>query len=201
MAPALKVPSQDIDGVLEPHEGNVFLDWGADGRQVITHAVLLKRYDAPLEGHPFSLVFEDGFGILVSIASDTVYFLEEFLPDRLIKTGSDLCIVTEKITGGVCHNEFESLSARMREYQVRRCFVANGDEEFYNFEVFTVRRPRCSARLLWGVFDLYKHMCLGSYSGQASKWAYNSIQSWEKALLAFGMGGANVKSWVNLSPE
>ena len=151
-------------------------------------------------GSPFELVFEDGFGMLVSQCSDRVLFLDEYIPENIYQVGSDLFVVEQ------CEGDADSgprrwcLSARMREHEVRGCKLMNGVDEQAS-EVYTVRRPRCRSRLCWGIFDMYKLLDLSSYKGQPSKRAYNSFETWDKMLQSHGYENAIVKSWQGMSPE
>ena len=65
-------------------EGHVWLDDEGD-RQVLTHDLVLKRYSLPVDGMPWRLVFEDGFGMAVSESTEDVLFLEEWLPENVFK--------------------------------------------------------------------------------------------------------------------
>lgn len=190
----------DVTGVLEPHEGHVFLDMGSDNHQVLTNVLIMKRYIAPVEGHPFELVFDSGFGMLVSIGSEIVHFLEERFSERVYNVNGELIIFEVVMSDGKEEVQQSSLSDRMREHQCRNYRIILGDDA-QDFEVFTVRRPRGSARLMWGVFDMYKYLGLGCYSGQPSKWAYNSFASWDKALSQHGLNGCIIRSWQGLSVE
>lgn len=192
------------EGVLRPHEGVVFLDNSPGGEQVITHSLLLKRFVAPQQGGPFDLVFADGYGVLASQNSSVCICLEEFFQDRVFQVGRELHVLSPQVSEqsrATPTEEWWSLSARMREHEVRNCKLKLCDDAGteVDLEVYTLRRPRCASRLCWCLFSLYEVIRLECYSGQPSKWTYNSFASWERILGAQGICGAIVKSWQGMS--
>lgn len=184
---------------VEPHEGYIFLDEVEGGGQILTHTLMLRRWRLPDTG-PWDLIFKDRFGMLVSTSSDEVLFLEEWLESQVVRsdTGHLMVVHMGVVDGKYAIVEQVNLHARMREHEVRNCRVLCGGDEL-DLEVFTIARPRCSARLLWGLFPVYRMLGLKSYKGQPSKWAYNSFSTWENILQACGFGGCIVKSWQGLT--
>lgn len=160
----------------------------------MTHTLLLMRWLLPETG-PWDLVFKDQFGMLVSKSSEEVLFLEEWLKCQVVRSeGGHLAIVRKGVVDGELKVVEEvNLHERMREHEVRACRVSFGGE------LDTIGHPRCSARLLWGLFPVYRMLGLKCYRGQPSKWAYNSFAAWEKILQAFGFSGCIVKSWQGLT--
>ena len=141
---------------LVPHEGHVFLDRAApDGTQVLTHDLLLKRWTLPQHGQPWDLVFEKGFGVLVSGETEDVLFLEEWLPEQLYEMEDGELMVVETITeDGSASAKKWSLSARRREYEVRNLKASPDGEVEFDFEVYTVTSPRGAGHLFWNLFCL-----------------------------------------------
>lgn len=164
---------------MAPHEGYVFVDEAEGGAQVLTHTLLLMRWRLPQTG-PWDLVFKDQFSMLVSRSSEEVLFLEEWLECQVVRSaGGHLVIVRKGVVDGELKVVEEvHLHERMREHGVRTCRVSFGGE--LDLEVYTIGRPRCSARLLWGLFPVYRMLGLKCYRGQPSNWAYNSFAAWNR---------------------
>ena len=184
---------------LMAHEGHVWVD-DVNGGQVLTHCLLQERWPLPAGGQPWSLVFVDGFGCLVSDTTDQVLFLEEWLPEQVWLQGSEMIVVQKVVKNGKAGLLQFSLNARMREHQVRSCKLVVGDCEF-DIGVFTITRPRASGRLLWSLYGIYHKLGLTSYFGQPSKWAYNSYEAWQKILSPMGYSNCIVKGWAGLDPQ
>lgn len=63
-------------------------------------------------------------------------------------------------------------------------------------ETFVLMRPRdLGAKVFWALSDVYTALQLKSFSGQPSKWVYNSWPSWQEARAVHGSRGPR-SVWV-----
>lgn len=181
------------------HEGHTWVDTVA-GKQILTHELLLKRWELPENGGPWHLVFVEGFGSLVSDQTDRVIFLEEWMPEQVWVEHGERFLVEHIELGGKVEKQRSSLDALLRQHACREAItVVDGDDKVV--EVFTLARSRCASRVAWSCFSVYGLLELTSYKGVRSKWTYNSFAAWDAILTPCGLRQSVVKSFKGMSAE
>ena len=175
-----------------PHVGRFSLqkERGAD---YIYDEFLLHKQKLP-EG-VWELEELSGFYALVDTREDSgrCILVEDLMTKTLWKdeASSELLESVKLDDGSLKWNNLTSLMARSR--CVEAVFVTGPLHQKISFEGWQVYWPRGSgSRYLWSLPAMYKLLGLSTYSGQASKWAFDNHDRWCKRISLLGGSGRHL---------
>lgn len=127
----------DLDLVLEPHEGVVYLDATPLG-QVITNTLTLERKQCPPED-VWELTFVEGYGALAASTSDRVLLLEDWLEFNIYRKGQHLIILSSDRSLATARN----LNTWQRSYEeIGVKFTSGATIGEVSLGAYLLQRPR-----------------------------------------------------------
>jgi hypothetical protein len=181
---------------MRPQEGDVFLD-DLSGGQVLTNVRTLVQHKMDSNGVPWLLEFdENGYGALLSADEDRCILLEDFMQASIYDAPNGSVLVRSRVAEGSSFT-MSNLTEKMTAFTTRIAKCISGGKSL-DLVAYKVPWPRGSSRILWGALELYKLFDLASYKGIASKWVYESLDSWNKTMMQLELKGHIFKSTASV---
>ena len=180
-------PQGQVQLTVEPHLGLVRLQpKTATTGAFIKHTVTMESIALPPSTGIWVLEFANGFGAVSDTESDVVLELEDLL-QRCLCTDSDghRWILEGKVPNLKAWSLREK-QCLYKELSVK--FTVGPTSASHTTVAYLLSFPRFGgARLYWSVIPIYDILCLQTFGGAASRWAWRCAPSWKERFQAMGL--------------
>lgn len=200
IGPAEGQGAQPADDMLEldPHRGHCFLGEDEQGRFFVTDVRTLESKPCPV-GQGWVLTFdENGFGAVTSTDADDVLVLEDWLGQSVYQNSSGAKVVMRKSRP----SSLRPIAAWKQGYE-EWSIICRGSAMIGEARLpcFKLAFPRQDSVWFVECGALYPMLQLKCYSGEASKWVYESMASWLKLTGDYGMRDQAMRSIQGLGVD